>query len=121
MLNEALLQEEEERKALAELDQQVNNLEQRRLVAKNNSMKFRNFKMATRGDNKKVALALPARGIISHPREHKGELAGFERRGTETFLLSNKQSEHDRVAQWLASSEDTSMFHETRSEPGEFN
>ena len=126
-LNEALLQEEEECKALALMKREVSRLENKRSVhigisKKQNNVNFvENLNMADvgMGDN-------AAHRWRDHMRQHVGDIEHeheewyyYGNRGTNPAGVSqNPMTGVEKINKWLANSEEMEAFHETRSEPG---
>ena len=125
-LNEALLKEEQERRALAKIELEVSRLETRRLVKPR--QKIVNFdNMADcdyMGDDTEVGHN-GGRGqhVQMHAHEHDNgteyELVHYETRGGRIPQVPvNPMTGQEKINKWLANSEGLNAYHKTRSEPG---
>ena len=125
LLNEALLREEEERRTLARMEQECSRLEQKRLGT--NSVTFaRQLQYGRRpnpGDNDVTLQPEARKSALKNVNKPSAvsELAQFDNRDGLPSQYFHHRPVDDRISQWLADSEDLSMFHETRSEPGQRN
>ena len=119
-LNEALLREEEERRALAEMEREVSQLENRRSV-KLRVINDEHLNMAYPGDN--------STGKHKHDKHDRHgrcvsyadqyDLYEAEHRGASMNVApKNPMTGEEKINKWLANSEEVEFFHETRSEPG---
>ena len=115
-LNEQLLWQEQERREIAHMEKEVSELEQRRSVR--NPIIANLGKYGRTGNN-----VSPHSNVLTRIKTSKvtygDEFAMYDARPEQG--AQNPLKGKDKVNKWLASNDDLTAIHETRSEPGECN